>query len=143
MANNYDRPAERIVIGSGVAGPMILVTSGQRVARSSAMTTWTIQWNMNGTAGNGRVFEPMGQITPNGTRVPLIGGSPTGTVTIEGSNDDNYYVDLGVTVSSLFASSSGIRLISLAGPMPDYQRLKYTNVASSGVFDVTFGSRGY
>lgn len=140
-----NRPAYPVVIGSGVAGPMVLVTSGQLLDRNAAGTTWQISWNMDGTAGSGAKSYSQGLVIPNsGTRTPLVGGSPAGVFTIEGSNDNVYYVDLGVTVSSLFGTaSSGIRLINITGAMPDYQRLVYKNTASSGVFDVVFGSRSY
>lgn len=144
--SNLNRPFEWVVVGSGVRGPMVLTTSGQRVDRQAVATSWTIQWNLDGTAGSGVPSQSMGLVQPAilaAPPAPLIGGSPTGTITIEGSNDNNMYVDLGVTVSSLFASSSGIRLINLAGPVPDFQRLVYRNASNSGVFNVGFSSRGF
>lgn len=144
--SNLNRPFEWIVVGSGVSGPMVLTTSGQRLDRQAVATSWTLQWNTDGSAGSGWPSQPMGLVQPKilaAPPAPLIGGSPTGTVTIEGSNDGIMYVDLGVTVSSLFASSSGIRLINIAGPVPEYQRLTYRNASSSGVFNVGFKSHGY
>lgn len=139
-----NRPAARVVIGSGVAGPQRLVTSGQYLDRQALGVTWAVHWNMDGSAGSGAAAYSQSLTTPaGGSTKPIIGGAPAGQFIIEGSNDNVYYVDLGVTISGLYGvASSGVRLVNITGAMPDWQRLVYTNTSSSGVFDVYFGSRG-
>ena len=155
------RPAAQVVVGSGILPTMGLVTSGMKVDHTSVSTTWQVNWNMNGTAGSG-IGSPAGpnnapglpypsmSLNPPPTanltiQSPLVGGNLTGVFVIEGCNDNEYFVDLGVSISGLASSASGVRLINIAGPVPDWQRLRFINgggVTSSGVFDVWFGARG-
>lgn len=149
---NSNREPDWIVLGSGVKGPSILTTSGQYLGRQAASCTFAVYWNMDGTAGSGiPAVTTAGAITAykggpgaSGTRTPLMGGAPAGTFMVEGSTNDVYYTDLGVTVSSLFGlANSGIRLISLTGALPDYVKLTYRNTASSGIFNISFSSHGW
>ena len=151
MANS-NRKVDWLVLGSGVKGPQELVTSGQYIGTQRAAVSFGVYFNLDGSAGSGiPAVTTAGAITayqgPPGTsnsRSPLMGGSPAGTFMIEGSSNDVYYTDLGVTVSSLFGvSSSGIRLINLTGALPDYVRLRYRNTANSGIFSISFSDSGY
>ena len=151
MANS-NRTPDWIVLGSGVKGPQILTTSGQYLGRQAAGCSFAVYWNMDGSAGSGiPAVTTAGAITayqgPPGTsnsRSPLMGGAPAGTFVIEGSSNDVYYTDLGVTVSSLFGvANSGVRLINLTGALPDYVKLTYRNTSSSGIFNISFSSHGF
>lgn len=149
--SNSNRTPNWIIVGSGLKGPSILVTSGQFLGRSSAGASFTVTYNLDGSAGSGKAPTVPGTVTAwtppagiSGSRVPLMGGAPAGVFTVEGSSDDVYYAGLPVTVSSLFGvATSGIRLINLTGALPDYIRLKYENTSSSGIFNVAFSSHGY
>lgn len=150
MANS-NRPTTWLVLGSGVKGPQELVTSGQFIGRQRANVVFGVYFNMDGSAGSGLpAVTTAGAITAyvgppgtSGTRTPLMGGAPAGTFTVEGSTNDVYYTDVGVTVSSLFGvASSGIRLINLSGALPDYLRLRYRNTSSSGIFSISFSDSG-
>lgn len=131
---------------------MELVTSGQFIGTQRAAVTFGVYFNMTGSAGSGHpAVTTAGAITGyvpppgvSGPRTPLMGGAPAGTFIVEGSTNDLYYVDLGVTVSSLFGvANSGIRLINLSGALPDYVRLRYLNASSSGIFNVSFSDSGW
>lgn len=151
MAGNSNRTTDWLVLGSGVRGPQRLVTSGQFIGRQRDVVTFGVYYNLDGSAGSGLpAVTTAGAITgyqppPGipGPRSPLMGGAPAGTFTVEGSTNDTYYVDLGVTVSSLYGvANSGIRLINLSGALPDYVRLVYNNTSSSGIFNISFSSSG-
>lgn len=151
MAGNSNRTTTWLVLGSGVKGPQELVTSGQFIGRQRQNVVFGVYFNLDGSAGSGvPAVTTAGAITayqgPPGTsnaRSPLMGGAPAGRFIVEGSTNDAYYVDLGVTVSSLFGvASSGIRLINLSGALPDYVRLRYLNASSSGIFNISFSDSG-
>ena len=153
MADNFFRPSSLIVVGSGLAGPQVLTTSGQRVDHGAGAVLFGVRWNYDGTASSGYV--PAGQNmgsagaqglvdATKGTTSPLRGGAPAGQFSVQGSMDGVYYDELPVAVSGLYGVSvSGSRIIGVSGPMPDYMRLVYTNTASSGVFDVAFSQRSF
>ena len=145
----YNRAGEWLIVGSGVAGPMRLVTSGQYIGRQKAGFSFEVLWNMGGAlaAQDNSITslkQPSSVAGGGGTTSPLFGGAPAGVFVIEGSMDDVWYTDMGVTVSSLFGvSTSGQRLINVNGALPDWVRLRYENTSSSGVFNVKFSSGGY
>lgn len=151
MGGNSNRVPAWVIVGSGVAGPMRLVTSGLWLDRQAAGCSFFVSYNMDGSAGSGADPIAAGAITAQtfppgipGARSPLMGGAPAGVFTVEGSSDGIYFQDIGVTVSSLFGvSTSGTRMINLGGALPDCIRLRYDNAASSGVFNVRFSSHGY
>lgn len=149
---NSNRQTTWLVLGSGVKGPQVLTTSGQYIGRQRGVVTFGVYFNMDGSAGSGlpavttagaiTAYEPPPGIP--GSRTPLMGGAPAGTFVVEGSTNDVYYTDLGVTVSSLFGvANSGIRLINLSGALPDYVKLTYKNTASSGIFNISFSDSGW
>jgi hypothetical protein len=163
MGDQFKREAAWVVVGSGVAGPQVLVTSGMRVDRGAAGVIWEMRWNMTGTANSGYVpagYPPFAagaqslQVPLGGTASqpilgtastsPLVGGSPAGTIAILGSSDGVYYTPLPVSVSGLYGvSASGTRIIGVSGAMPDWMQFVYSNTTSSGVFDISFAQRSY
>ena len=149
---NSNREPKWLIVGSGVKGPQELVTSGQYLGRQAAGCSFTVLWNMDGSAGSGLPAGENRAITAqtfppgiSGSRTPLMGGAPAGTFKVEGAGPDGvYYSEMEVTVSSLFGvATSGVRHINLSGALPDNIRLRYRNNASSGVFSVAFGSHGF
>lgn len=159
-----NQPARWVVLGSGVAGPSILMTSGMHVDRDAGGVFWEVRWNMSGANSSGYIppgepqfaagvqglLVPQGGTPsqpilgpPAGAQAPLFGGQPAGTFSVQGSWDGVYYTELPVTVSGLYGvSASGTRIIGISGAIPDWIRLVYSNTASSGVFSVAFGARG-
>lgn len=151
------RPAANVVLGSGLGQnglPQNFVTSGIRVDHNSVSTSWQVNWNLNGTGtdvGTGSQAGPnnapalpypsMSMNVP-GIVSPLIGGTPVGSIIVEQSDDNKYYLPVIPMVVSGFSTASGVAILNVLQPFADWQRLRVNLTSGSGIFDVYFAGRG-
>lgn len=64
-------------------------------------------------------------------------GTPTGTLSVQGSLDGTNYADIGASISSQPAGGTGSNLLNLVDLMFRYVRVSYTNASGSGTLSVS------